>query len=381
MKGTPFSKYNRLVVTGWRCLWKDEGFKHFYTGESEDDFYNDLVGCSHVVGFNLKFDLHWIRVLGDRFAEVFQTKRLWDCQLAEYVLSRQRWVYPSLDGAMERRGGPRKIDRIKLEYWDKGINTCDIPRNELTEYLQQDVESTTWLFLAQQKDFQSSPLMFRVFCLSCEDLKVLEEMEYNGIKIDTELCHARAVEVRARLADFHEQLRVYNQGIDVNWDSGDHLSAVLFGGYVPVTEQEQIGIYKTGAKAGQRKYRTVENLIHFPRLFEPQDEWEVKKTKDKPTYELQEEGKWRIYFTNDEVLSTLKDKIGIVEILKARAKWTKILEYYVKLPKLVEEKGWEPSMLHGQFNQVVTRTGRASSSDPNLQNFAGEIQDVFITRY
>ena len=382
LKGVPFSKFNKLVVIGWKCLWKDEGFKYAYVSDMWEAFYDDLCECTHIVWFNLKFDLNWLRSLGSQFPEVFQTKRLWDCQLGEYIISRQRWVYPSLDESCAKRGGPKKLDVVKEQYWDQGINTDAIPRPILTEYLKGDVECTEWLYQQQTKLFQEKPQMFRIFHLSCDDLKVLEEMQANGIKIDTQLCIDRVGDVKHTIDECNQQLQVYSNGVDVNFDSGDHLSAILFGGKIAVEEKVPVGLYKTGPRAGEPKFANQTRYVSFPRLFEPREEWEVAKTKKITDAELSiDENKFRIYFTNDEVLSSVRDKVGIVKLLKTRAKWVKILEYYVKLPGMIIEKGWQEHMIHGNFNQVVTRTGRASSSDPNLQNFAGEIQDVFITRY
>jgi len=48
---------------------------------------------------------------------------------------------------------------------------------------------------------------------------------------------------------------------------------------------------------------------------------------------------------------------------------------------LIEEQNWKRNMIYGQLNQCVARTGRLSSSKPNLQNFDGEIKTLFYSRY
>ena len=55
--------------------------------------------------------------------------------------------------------------------------------------------------------------------------------------------------------------------------------------------------------------------------------------------------------------------------------------YYHGLVKLIDEMKWKKDTIHGQLNQCVAKTGRLSSSKPNLQNFDGEIKTLFTTRY
>jgi len=81
--GTPFSKYNKLVCIGWKCLWKNDGVQVRYVDTLYEDFLDDLNECTDIVGFNIKFDLHWLRSLGCRS---FQRLRIWDCQLARNVV-------------------------------------------------------------------------------------------------------------------------------------------------------------------------------------------------------------------------------------------------------------------------------------------------------
>lgn len=380
-KGDPFSKHNKLVVVGWKALWKSNDVQIAWIDSpiGLDEFSEDFNECTDVVGFNLKFDLHWIR--SKIFTSDLYKKRFWDSQLGEYVLSNQQRTYPSLHESCTRRGGPSKLDVIKLNYWDKGINTDLISKPELEEYLKQDVECTEWLYNAQAKDWRDNPGKFKIYRLSCDDLKVLEEMETNGLKIDKDLAQQRLYETNNKIEKIDKQLKQFSRSCPINWDSNDHLSAILFGGKVIISNKEVAGVYKSGPKIGEVRYKWVNEVFEFQPMYLAEPEWEVAKTKKLTDYQLQADGKWRIYFTNDSVINSLKDKNGLLALLKERASLTKLMESYEKLTEIGEVKGWPDNMIHGKFNQVVARTGRLSSSDPNLQNYAEEVRDVFISRF
>lgn len=72
------------------------------------------------------------------------------------------------------------------------------------------------------------------------------------------------------------------------------------------------------------------------------------------------------YSTNAEVLDSLINEHPIIEKILAFRSMTKLKSTYIdSLGDLVNKK---TSRIHTSFNQVVTATGRLSSSDPNLQN-------------
>lgn len=143
-KGSCFDERNFMVSY---VIHSRSGIHFKY--HSDPDFIsficNEFKSADVVVGFNVKFDLHWLRRLtGKTFAH-----KIWDVQLAEFIVSGQQLPYDSLDAACERYGLARKPDMVK-EYWKQGISTENIPVDILKEYNIHDVESTLRLFHLQQ---------------------------------------------------------------------------------------------------------------------------------------------------------------------------------------------------------------------------------------
>ena len=69
--------------------------------------------------------------------------------------------------------------------------------------------------------------------------------------------------------------------------------------------------------------------------------------------------------TNAEVLEELRDRHPIIELVLLYRQYTKLRSTYVEgLLKAVGEDG----RIHSSFKQTETRTGRISSTEPNLQN-------------
>ncbi|MGM0411244.1 MAG: DNA polymerase I, partial [Bacillota bacterium] len=72
------------------------------------------------------------------------------------------------------------------------------------------------------------------------------------------------------------------------------------------------------------------------------------------------------YSTSIKVLEKLEDKHEIIPLIMEFRKWSKLKSTYVDaLPPLINE---EDGRIHTSFNQMITATGRLSSTDPNLQN-------------
>ena len=319
----------------------------------------DYSEYDFVCFFNAKYDLHVLQ----RW-EILQPstlgRRLWDAQVAHFLLRGQTPMYPSLDDACEHYGIPGK------KAMDWSVDTPDIPEATMFEYLEQDLRSTYAVVMKQVEEFKVYQKLYNLFMLDMDDLLVLQEMEWNGSKLNVEQCIKERDETIARMASIEKQLGNSCPNTPINWDSVDHVSAFLYGGTIKVDRKELAGVFKSGTKVGEARYRWVEELYPLPRLIEPPEGSELKK-----------EGVWS---TAEDVLKTVK-QTEAVKLLLERAELSKLLDYLQGLPELIETKDWTPGVLHGQFNQVVARTGRLSSSNPNLQNLPDPVLALIETRY
>lgn len=326
-----------------------------------------LKQASCVIAFNAKFDLGWIRrELG------YVPPVVWDCQLAEFLFSGQTQKYPSLQQACEKYGFEGKIDIVKTEYWAKDIDTDAIPREVLAEYGAQDTNVTWDVFQKQVQLFSTEEqLKFKLFRLQCNDLIVLQEMENNGIQYDTEGSLRTADDLERQVQELERKLYEFTSGVPVNFDSRDHVSCLLYGGTITEDVRLPIGVYKTGAKAGQPRYKINTVSHQLPRLVTPLKGSELKKDG---------------YFGTDEStllsLKTNKTSKTVIQWLLERSKIMKLKStYLLGLPKTIDEMGWKYGMLHSNLNQCVAATGRLSSTKPNQQNLPKEAKRFCVSRY
>jgi DNA polymerase I-like protein with 3'-5' exonuclease and polymerase domains len=338
-------------------------------GEALKQVQQEIDEADLLVLINAKFDLHHLTNLNIKFNH----KRIWDCQLVDFMLEGQSTPYPSMNSMADKYGLPQKPD-IKAKYWDAGIDTKDIPRDEIVDYLEShDLPTTTTIYNIQKELVESRSKAFqRLVSLANQDLLVLQEIEYNGFYFNEDSCKQKAIELSAIIDELRMELHDYHNIEEFNTESGDHLSCLIYGGTITIPRKECVGVYKTGDRKGEDKYGWKDYTFTLPRLFNPLPKSELKKP-----------GYWA---TGEDVLRQLKsrDKASkrLLEIILTLAKLEKIVgTYYLGLPKLRETMNWKPNMLHGQLNMCMARTGRLSSSKPNLQNISGDMKNVFETRF
>lgn len=306
--------------------------------------------------------MHWLRKLGFSV----EGKRIFDCQVAEYLLSRQTIKYPSLEDTAQKYLGRGKIDIIDKEYWSKGINTHEIPREVLGPYATLDTELTFKVYEKQKTLIP--PHQERLFSICMQDLLVLQEIEWNGLYFNEEKSLERAEEIDKEIREIQEKLNLFHSVPNFNWNSTTHLSALLYGGKITIEVRIPAGFWKTGKKAGQVRYSKEAKEYHLPRRYTP-----FKNSK------LEKDGVWSV---DEKFLQKLKGDRSLVEgILKIKELEHRNSTYLLGFPKRMRDMHWPKNIVHGQYNQCVTRTGRLSSDKPNLQNPDGEILDLIETRY
>lgn len=362
-KGSPYNPQNQLILIQ---IGLANGEVLCFTKERFTEASRYLLEASIIIGTNLKFDLAWIkRELGLTFSSV------WDLQLAEFLFSKQQWMYPDLDTMAKNYGVGEKLTFIEDNYWSKDIDTLEIPIEELITYGIHDVKLTTAVFKEQIKLFKTQyQNQFKLFRIHCNDLLVLLDMEWNGILYDVDGSLEKSNEITKEVEKIDGILYAFCNA-PLNFGSTDHVSCLLYGGTVVEDYKLPIGVYKSGIKEGQTRYKWFTKEYNLPRLVEP-----IKGS------ELKKEG---YYSTEDTTLVSLKtNKISkkIIDLLRKRRELLKLQStYLIGLPKVIEKWGWINNVIHSTLNQCVTITGRLSSSKPNQQNVSAEAKKFCITRY
>lgn len=441
-KASPFTDENWIVAAGWGFPKQAPVGGYYGTDKAgATGLLRTLLSpeLKVMVGFNFKFDLlHLLRDPADHaawMAWVAAGGMIWDCQLAEYLLMGQvqEAHMLSLDEVSPKYGGNVKIDEVKA-YWQRGVNTPDIPRQLLMDYLlgrgdvKGDIGNTEQVFLGQvakaRNRGQFNSIMLNMGALICST-----EMERNGCYIDK----ARGLELKAKLEQRERDLTAELQSFlpadlpfAFNWGSPAQKSALIFGGKVkypervPVLDEdgkqayaqmevkEQTGeTYKSGKNAGLPKTRTIkvndpskpksriEDFDYvFPGFTAPQRKW------------LGDSGN---YSTSSDVIEELAatTDIPFLKVMGTLGATTKDLGTYYQRDELDKEGNIKASkgmltlvgadgIVHHKVNHTSTVTGRLSHSDPNMGNLphadkseeekaltgeASEVKSMFVSRF
>lgn len=376
--GNAYSDRNKLCYLGafdGRIYnsYQLDGFNKPYGGVLDNirNLFLSLDDSPIIIGFNVKFDLSWM----NRYDILPKHYFVWDCQLADFILAGQATPLPSLEDTCLRHGLSGKSGNIAELYWSKGIDTPDVPEGEMFEYLENDCRITWELFKRQTAlvgvDGEYKDLK-RLIWNSCQDLRLTREMECNGILYDL----AKSKELGdTKLHRIKEIDSILNSVVGkeeglINWNSGDWLSAILYGGTILIDGSES---YEFQYKDGRRtiKTRKTKVPIKFERLVEP-----LRNTKA---------AKDGVFLTNEGILRKLRatgKAKQIIQLVLERTKIdTQVSRYLHGIPELYTTMDWTGGFIHGQLQHCTARTGRLASSKPNVQNLDDEAMKCIKTRF
>lgn len=378
-RGHVYTPENFIVSAHMAEDGKPVAMAHYLDADFLSTIRRSVTRSSELVLFNGKFDLGWLArygVLPPPGCKIF------DCSLAEYVLTGQAASFASLNECLTEYGLELKKDVVK-EYWEAGVDTPDIPIAILEEYGNWDTHQTREL-AAIQKSLLTEKQLNLVYIMG-EDMLTLIEAESAGVKFNLEEAQKSLDKHKASVLQYKNELDKWLPEMpgtaQFNWNSGDQLSCLLYGGTLDYVWSVPIqAVYKSGPNKGQEytKNSWTTTPITFPALFKPIERSETSKTKDNP------QATTRFYQTDDPTLRQLKATAKtrpLLDALAKSAKAQKVVETIEGYMKLFATYGWQDNFLHPQYNQNVARTGRLSSSRPNSQNSAPEIDLLLETRY
>lgn len=368
-KASPFCPDNYPVAIGAKTDADTEPVL-YYKGDSAEAINERIavdVSVPHLlVGHNLPFDVMHIRKRAAGFGENFDY--WWDTQLAEYLLSGQTTTMSSLDELSSLYAGTPKNDEIKRDYFDKGLGADHVPKELLLPYLSEDVKNTEKIFKFQFKE-ASARGMLPLALSQMDALRATTEMTFNGLKLDV----SKLQTIKALYEDDLKTLErdaeafISSRGMgSIDLSSPQQLGRLLFGGEDTVTERVVVGKYKNG----KDKFKTVKKKVKVHGLG-------LKAISVTPTGKPQVDEKVLRNLMNAAHSTT--PLYGFLKTLLKHRELSKLVGTYIN--GLIENLHHD-MMLHAQFNHAVTRTGRLSSSNPNLQNQAdGLIKKCFVSRF
>ena len=233
-----------------------------------------------IVAHNAAYEISWFMTFARESFEGFLKRggRVFDTMQGEYIASDFQNLYPSLDETAPKYGGTHKVDGVKL-LWQQGVLTADIDEMLLHEYLtgpNGDIANTALCFYGQCQVFAERNQMAMVW-ERMEAVTCLSICEYNGVYVDMPTARANQKEQEDAISVLKETLQNFlpelPDGMEFNWNSNYHMSALVYGGMVKykcqvsydppkyVKVEVQDGFYKAGKNKGLPKMVKVDSDV------------------------------------------------------------------------------------------------------------------------
>lgn len=302
------------------------------------------------IAHNAKFDLHWLR----RYHNIFNYRGRWyDTMLMAHVIDENRKVglkdltrklYPEYAGYELK---------FKTDYeW------ANAPMHRLVPYAAIDVHLTQMLRIQYEQELLKDERLYRYFrSMSMPVMWLLEELEYNGMPVDRAYVEESIKWVEANIEQMEFELRTNEHYIYYEKQRSKQLMDI---------EMDNLLQKQAKHKEGSHYYKQYQAKIDAIKA----GEFEVEPLNfnspaqvEQFIYSKHGLGLPNMGTTSRNVLKDFENPW--LDLLMAYKQLNKMHgTYYLPILNMIDGN----NRLHGNLNQIGTRTGRLSSSEPNLQN-------------
>ncbi|MBD3299933.1 MAG: DNA polymerase I [Candidatus Moranbacteria bacterium] len=314
-----------------------------------------LIKDKEIYGFGLKKDFELLMLNGISLKEIAETIDFEDQKIIAYLLNKKKnnenldeLLKPDESESHFKKYLDSKKGQTSLALNPEQDQEQSLVKNFLAEriniiadLINEDSAKIKQISEEQKKEGLFPPcgkkdkkygLDYVLAKIEYPMVKVIAQMELNGIKLDTNKLNQLEKEYLDKAESLKKEVFKLS-GSEFNLDSSQQLSKVLY---------EDLNIPTKGIKKGKSGF----------------------------------------YSTSFNELEKLSKDYPIAQLLIKYRELTKLINTYVRpLPNLINQ---ETKRIHTNFNQTVTATGRLSSSNPNLQNIpirtpeGAKIREAFI---
>ena len=442
---SPYNKDNSLVAIGYTYrqingepIWNTDGSVKILNVNTSNFtefnyFKRALKNASYVVAHNAKFDVAWLREIG-----IECDVKIIDTMINEYVLSKGIRNKLSLDALSTKYNVTRKEGMLS-DALSKGLNYSDMTSEDQISYLSHDVIATAEVFQKQEARFKLdlNKSLIPIRDLMCEFCSVLTDIERSGMAIDLQILQQVDLEYEQEQAQLNsylnQKVRDLMGDLEVNLSSPEQLSQVIYSCKLvdknTWKDEMNIGVDARGKPLIRpnidiKSFRNVLtkcfNRSHKVRAIKcaacdgrgeyykvKKDGSNFKKATKCPhclgkgvVYEnLPERGGLNIsprvslasaggFKTDKNTLTTLLNEVTDPEakkFLESIVRLSAIETYRSAFIEGIRKGIKSDALLHANFNQCITATGRLSSSSPNLQNMPKgrlfPVRKAFVSRF